>query len=92
MSIRMFEYDVHISLTYQSSPQSLNFPFSAVLFLQDNKNIPNILFCKIHFQNGCILDYAVPAVKVQISRFPERKQPKRYDKPVTQIFYPCVFE
>ncbi len=57
MSIRMFEYDVHISLTYQSSPQSLNFPFSAVLFLQDNKNIP-----------------------------------KRYDKPVTQIFYPCVFE
>lgn len=50
------------------------FPFSAVLFLQDNKNIPDTLFCKIHFQNGSILDYAVPAVKVQNYSLSEIKE------------------
>ena len=65
MVIRMFEYDVHIALSYHSSPLSLQFPHSAVLYLQDNGNIPDTLSCQIHFQDGGTYEYKIPTIKVQ---------------------------
>lgn len=65
----MFEYDVQIALSY-SPPVSgehmdLYFPHSAVLYLQNNHNIPDTLTCTIHFQDDTTCDYKVPTVKVQ---------------------------
>ncbi len=74
MVIRMFEYDVHIALSYRSSPLILHFPHSAVLYLQDNGNIPDSLLCQIHFQDGGIYEYAVPTVKVQTYSLEEIKE------------------
>lgn len=65
MVIRMFEYDVHIALSYHSSPLSLQFPYSAVLYIQNNGNIPDTLPCRIHFQDGGTYEYKIPTVKVQ---------------------------
>lgn len=65
MVIRMFEYDVHISLSYKENLMSLKFPRSAVLYLQDNKNIPDELSCTIHFPDGGSYLYKAPTVKVQ---------------------------
>ena len=59
MVIRMFEYDVHIALSYHTSPLSLQFPHSAVLYLQDNGNIPDTLSCQIHFQDGGTYEYKI---------------------------------
>ena len=73
MVIRMFEYDVHISLNYQRDSQILNFPHSAVLYLQDNKNIPDELFCIIHFPDGSTFPYRVPTVKIQTYSLEEIK-------------------
>lgn len=65
MVVRMFEYDVHIALSYQSAPLSLTFPYSAVLYLQDNRSIPDTLTCKIHFQDNKTYVYKIPTVKIQ---------------------------
>lgn len=65
MVIRMFEYDAHTALSYQTSVLSLKFPYSAVIYLQDNRTIPDTLRCNIHFQDGVSYDYTVPTVKVQ---------------------------
>ena len=73
MVIRMFEYDVHIALSYKNSPMTLEFPRSAVLYLQDNKNIPDELSCIIHFSDGGTYSYKVPAVKVQTYSLEEIK-------------------
>lgn len=73
MVIRMFEYDVHISLSYKENPMSLEFPRSAVLYLQDNRNIPDELSCMIHFPDGGTYSYKVPAVKVQTYSLEEIK-------------------
>ena len=73
MVIRMFEYDVHISLSYKESPMSLEFPRSAVLYLQDNSNIPDELSCMIHFSDGGTYPYKVPTVKVQTYSLEEIK-------------------
>ncbi len=76
MVLRMLEYDTHIALEYPGfSPvfeQSrtgldveLSFPYSAVIYLQDNKNIPDNLSCKIRFPDGAVYEYKVPALCVQ---------------------------
>jgi len=78
MVMRMFEYDVHIALSYsqveddktetgQSSGRvmKLKFPYSAVLYLQDNGNTPNELKCQILFQDGGRYEYKIPVLKVQ---------------------------
>ncbi len=65
MVIRMFEYDVHIALSYADSALSLQFPHSAVLYLQNNSNIPDSLTCHISFPKNSFYNYHVPAVKVQ---------------------------
>ena len=74
MVLRMFEYDVHVALSYpatipgdesRDSQYSLNFPHSAVLYLQDNQNTPDFLQCKIHFQDGGEYLYRIPTLKIQ---------------------------
>lgn len=68
MVLRMLEYDLHLSLSYFQTGKEeimLSFPYSAVLYLQDNKNTPQHLNCKIHFQDGSSYDYHVPVLKVQ---------------------------
>ena len=77
MVIRMFEYDVHIALSYPEQSERkeedgtgkkewrLRFPHSAVLYLQENGNIPDKLKCIIQFQDGGSYEYTVPVLKVQ---------------------------
>lgn len=69
MIIRMFEYDMHIALSYNNSTNSsipeLNFPHSAVLYLGDNGNIPEHIACRINLPDGGSFLYNVPTVKVQ---------------------------
>lgn len=71
MVLRMFEYDVHMALSYHVFPENplsemtLRFPNSAVLYLQDNGNIPDELLCKIRFADGGSYEYKVPTLKVQ---------------------------
>ena len=77
MVIRMFEYDVNIALNYITETEDgmeLRFPHSAVLFLQDNGNIPDELVCKIKFQDGGIYQYRVPTIKVQTYTLEEIKE------------------
>ena len=78
MTIRMFEYDVHAALNYRTDSQSskliLEFPKSAVLFLQGTKKIPKYLTCLIKFQDGSTHEYRVPTVKVQSYSLEEIKE------------------
>ena len=78
ITIRMFEYDVHASLNYRpdtKNPQLLlEFPNSAVLFLQGTKKIPDYLSCLIRFQDGSTHEYRVPTVKVQSYTLEEIKE------------------
>ena len=78
ITIRMFEYDVHASLNYRpdtKNPQLLlEFPNSAVLFLQGTKKIPDYQSCLIRFQDGSTHEYRVPTVKVQSYTLEEIKE------------------
>lgn len=77
MVIRMFEYDVHIALSYMQEKEGkmvLKFPYSAVLYLQDNGNVPNELKCQIVFQDGGTYEYKVPAIKIQTYSLEEIKE------------------
>ena len=89
MVMRMFEYDVHIALSYSeiadeeeiaNGKQSmgkimkLKFPYSAVLYLQDNGNIPEELKCRIEFQDGGSYEYKIPVLKVQSYTLEEIKE------------------
>lgn len=77
MVMRMFEYDVHIALSYKAEGEDgieLKFPYSAVLYLQDNGNTPDELFCRIAFQDGGMYEYKVPTIKVQSYSLEEIKQ------------------
>lgn len=77
MVIRMFEYDVHIALSYMQQKEGqmlIKFPHSAVLYLQDNENTPDELKCRIEFQDGGIYEYKVPAIKVQTYSLEEIKE------------------
>ena len=69
MTIRMFEYDVHAALTFRKDSKTskliLEFPKSAVLFLQGTRKIPKKLTCLIKFQDGSTHEYQVPTIKVQ---------------------------
>ena len=77
MVMRMFEYDVHIALSYRremSGGMELRFPHSAVLYLEDNGNMPEELCCAIHFQDGGTYEYKVPVLKVQAYSIEEIKE------------------
>lgn len=52
----------------------LEFPKSAVLFLQGTKKIPDHLSCQIKFQDGSTHEYRVPTVKVQSYTLEEIRQ------------------
>ena len=69
MVIRMFEYDVHIAITYaqkgDEGPYVLRFPHSAVLYLQDMGTAPEFLTCPVVFQDGSRHEYRVPVIRVQ---------------------------
>lgn len=69
ITIRMLEYDLHAALAFRTDAKStqltLEFPKSAVLFLQGNKKIPDHLNCQLKFQDGSTHEYRVPTVKVQ---------------------------
>ena len=78
ITIRMFEYDVHAALNYRTDAKNpqliLEFPKSAVLFLQGTKKIPDQLSCLIKFQDGTSHEYRVPTVKVQSYTLEEIKE------------------
>lgn len=77
MVMRMFEYDVHIALSYRKEMPGemvLQFPHSAVLYLQDNGNTPEELNCDIRFQDGGTYVYRVPVLKVQAYTIEEIKE------------------
>ena len=70
ITIRMLEYDFHAALTYRNSRSSsvtpvLEFPKSAVIFLDDIKQIPEFLTCHIKFQDGSTHEYKIPTIAVQ---------------------------
>ncbi len=68
MVMRMYEYDTHIALSYpiySGSKLELNYPRSAVLYLQNNKNIPEYLTCTLHLPDDTVCEYRVPTLKVQ---------------------------
>ncbi len=78
MAIRMFEYDVHAALSFrqdlENSPYLLEFPKSAVLFLQDTDKIPKYLTCMLKFQDDSTHEYRVPTVAVQSYSLEEIKE------------------
>lgn len=77
MVMRMFEYDIHIALSYLHTTENemlLKFPSSAVLYLQDNGNTPTELTCKIQFQDGGLYNYKVPVIKIQTYSLEEIKE------------------
>lgn len=77
MVLRMFEYDVQLALSYFQETENgmeLKFPYSAVLYLQDNGNIPENLNCRVKFQDGGSYEYKVPVVKVQDYTLEEIKE------------------
>lgn len=80
MVLRMFEYDVHIALSYHDSSSNsessmmLHFPHSAVLYLQDTESTPDELTCAIHFQDGGVYKYKIPTIKVQSYSLEEIQQ------------------
>ena len=65
----MLEYDLHAALAFRSDTKNtqlvLEFPKSAVLFLQGTTKIPDYLDCQLKFQDGSTHAYRVPTVKVQ---------------------------
>lgn len=69
MAIRMLEYDVHIALNYAytntAGQYELQFPKSAVLYLQSVAKLPKQLSCIVHFQDGTSHKYCVPVFQVQ---------------------------
>lgn len=78
MTIRMFEYDIHAALTFRKDSKTskliLEFPKSAVLFLQGNNKIPKYLTCSIKFQDESTHEYRVPTIKVQSYSLEEIKE------------------
>ena len=78
MAIRMFEYDVHAALSFrrdvENSPYLLEFPKSAVLFLQDTDKLPKYLTCTIKFQDESTHEYKVPTIAVQSYSLEEIKE------------------
>lgn len=74
MVFRMLEYDVHIALTHGKGARKakneqgrfeVSFPKSAVLYLGNEKNVPEYEACTLHFQDGTTHLYKVPVIRVQ---------------------------
>ncbi len=82
MVLRMFEYDVHIALSYppvrhlqeRKALPELRFPRSCVLYLQGTSNRPPLLSCRIYLQDGTSCPYKVPILQVQSYTLKEIKE------------------
>lgn len=71
MVIRMVAYDLHVAMRYMISedPTSgglvMHFPRSTVIYPEKNRNLPEILCCRIIFQDGSEHIYQIPTVRIQ---------------------------
>jgi hypothetical protein len=69
MVMRMFEYDIHIALSYakrnDDGQYEIRFPHSAVLYLQNLGSVPDYLSCPVIFQDGSSHEYNIPVIQVQ---------------------------
>lgn len=68
MVIRMFEYDIHIAISYaeeNNGKYTIRFPHSAVLYLQNKESMSDSLSCPVIFQDGTTHEYQIPVIKVQ---------------------------
>lgn len=78
MLLRMFEYDVHMALAYgyedEDGRRVIRFPNSAVLYLQNNRAVPDSLSCMVEFQDGSRHEYRIPVLKVQTYTLEEIRQ------------------
>lgn len=69
MVMRMFEYDIHIAISYAHTNDcgqyEIHFPKSAVLYLQSVGDLAKFLHCSVVFQDGSQHEYQVPVFQVQ---------------------------
>ncbi len=71
MVIRMFAYDFHVAMRYMISEDQtsgelvMHFPRSTVIYPEKNRNLPEILRCRILFQDGSEHIYQIPTVRIQ---------------------------
>ncbi len=69
ISVRMFEYDVNISLLHGTEKgmnrQALHFPSSIILYLGTNSKVPDKEHCRVIISDEKEVTYAVPVIKVQ---------------------------
>ena len=69
ISVRMYEYDVNISLLYgrkeDEKAQGLRFPASIILYLGTNGTVPDKECCRIVMPDNSEITYTVPVIKVQ---------------------------
>jgi hypothetical protein len=76
--MRMFEYDVHIAISYAEQDSDggyhIRFPRSAVLYLQNLQPMPDTLSGTVAFQDGTIHEYQIPVIHVQSYSLEEIKR------------------
>lgn len=71
MVIRMISYDLHYAIEHCISRDDpageliIRFPHSVVLYPDCNSALPDILKCRVIFQDGSEHLYQIPAVKIQ---------------------------
>lgn len=78
ISVRMFEYDINISLLYglgeDVKTQDLHFPSSIILYLGTNSRVPDKEHCRIIMADNSEIVYTVPVIKVQDYSLQEIKE------------------
>ena len=71
MVIRMVAYDLHFAMQHTTSGEQnldglvMRFPRSAVIYPEKNNRIPDVLRCRIIFQDGSEHIYQIPTVRIQ---------------------------
>ena len=71
MVIRMIAYDLHFAMQHTTSGEQnpdglvMRFPRSAVIYPEKNNQIPDVLRCRIIFQDGSEHIYQIPTVRLQ---------------------------
>lgn len=71
MVVRMISYDLHYAVEHclSGNPNDdeiiIRFPYSIVLYPDQNRNLPDNLKCRVIFQDSSEHLYQIPAVKIQ---------------------------
>lgn len=71
MVIRMIAYDLHFAMQHTTSEDKENgkfvmrFPHSAVIYPAKNSRLPEVLQCRVIFQDGSEHIYQIPTVRIQ---------------------------